>query len=441
MLVAAISLTPGSPDWWLSKLQTSLQVKKARLDRLARYGRGDAPLIDIAENVRDAYVDFQKRSRSNFAGLSVDVMLDRTRVSAIRTGAEGDLYGDSVAWQMWQANQLDADSNALHRSCFTLGEAFAIVGPVDASINAPVVTIEDPRQMAIAHDPMRRRAIRAALKTFTDEWTGNDHSYLYLRGANGARARVLRAERSAEGAWAWVQDQELPFSQIPVVWFPNMLDIDGKTTYAEFEQHTDVLDRIHTTVLQRIVIGAMQAYRQRAIKGLPLKDANGAAINYEGLFAADPAALWQLPQSAEIWESATVDLNPLLLAARDDIKDFAAVTRTPLPALSPDAQNQSAQGTELVKSGLVAKVVDRMTSLSESWEQVMQLMFLWSGDQVRATRTDMEVLWSPPDLPGMVERFDAAQKAKAAGISDDYIRLNIIGMSPQEIARMASATV
>jgi len=431
----------SSPDWWLYQLELSLLRKRPGLQVLADYATGQAPLMDIAESVRTAYANFQRRARTNFAGLAVDVMLDRTHVAAIRTGADGDGLGDQMAWDIWQANQLDADSNALHRSCFEMGEAFAIVGDVDPDIGAPLITIEDPRQIAIARDPMRRRQIRTALKTFTDEWTGWDHAYLYMRGESGGPAYVLRAERSRSfgaGGWHWLgEPQALPFGQVPVVWFPNQLDIDGITYWGEFEQHTDVLDRINSTVLQRLVTGAMQAFRQRMLKGLPVHDANGAEIDYDGMFAADPAALWQVPAGVEMWESQITDMTPMLMAARDDIKDFAAVTRTPLPALSPDAANQSAQGSEIVWSGHISKVIDRMSALSESWEQVTRLAFLWLGDEARASRRDMEVLWTPPDIPSMSERFDAASKAKAAGVPQSYIMANIVGMTPQEMRRYA----
>jgi hypothetical protein len=429
----------GSPDWWLLRLEQALLAKRPGLVRLARYAAGDAPLMDIADKARDAYVAFQRRARTNFAGLAVDVMLDRTHVAAIRTGADGDETGDRIAWDLWQANELDADSTALHRACFSMGEAFAIVGDVDPETGMPLITIEDPRTIAIARDPLRRRRIRTALKVFTDDWTGLDHAYLYVRGEDGQPATVRRAERAASrgsGGWQWIGGPEsLPFSQVPVVWFPNQLDIDGYTFWGEFEQHTDVLDRINTTVLQRLVTGAMQAFRQRVLKGLPITDAQGKAIDYEGLFAADPAALWQVPANVEVWESQVTDMTPMLLAARDDIKDFAAATRTPLPALNPDAANQSGQGTELVKSGLVAKIVDRQASLSESWEQVLQLAFLWSGDTARAEVRDMEIVWAPADIPSLSERFDAASKATAAGVPTPYVMANVVGMSPQEIAR------
>lgn len=432
---------PESPGWWLRKLAPQLTRKRERLQRLHDYASGNAPLVDIAPAAREAYLQFQRRARTNFADLAVETLLDRTKVAGIRTGAEGDRTSDSEAWDWWQANQLDADSIALHRAAFVMGEAFAIVGEgTEETGGLPLVTVEDPRKIVAAVDPLRRRSLRVALKQFTDPWTERTHSYLYLRGEGGARATVWHAEHDpVSGNQSWIGDPEfLPFSRIPVVWFPNLLDVDGFTTWGEFEKHTDVLDRITSSVLQRVVTASMQAFRQRILKNLPAKDENGEAINYDGMFPADPAALWTVPADVEVWESQLTDIMPMLMAARDDIKDFAAVTRTPLPALVPDAANQSAANTELVRSGLIFKAVDRMASLSESWEEVLRLRYAWEGDP-RASRTDTEILWQAPDIPSLSERFDAASKAAAAGLPDEYIRLNILGMTPQEIARYAAA--
>jgi hypothetical protein len=428
-----------SPGWWVQQLDRSMQRKRPLLQLLQSYDEGNAPLMDIAPTVREAYLAFQKRARTNFASLVVDAMIDRIQVAGIRTGAGADEYGDQLAWDWWQANELDADANVLHRSVFVMGEAYAIAGDLDPDTGVPVVTVEDPRQMAVATDPLRRRRVRAALKRFTDEWTGLDHAYLYLRGEQGGPALVFRAENSKRRGWEWLgEPQRLPFSQAPVVWFPNQLSIDGRKVFGEFQKHIDVLDRINSTVLQRIVTGAMQAFRQRILKNLPTHDKDGVEIDYEGMFAADPAALWNLPEGVDVWESQVTDLTPMLMAARDDIKDLAAVTRTPLPSLMPDGANQSAANSELVESGLIFKAIDRMTALSEPWEQLQQLQFLWAGDVERAARRDMEILWMPPSIPSMAERFDAASKAQAAGLPDAYIRRNVLGMTPQEIARYAA---
>src|SRR5690606_14672608 len=149
----------------------------------------------------------------------------------------------------------------------------------------------------------------------------------------------------------------------------------------EFERHLAILDRINYTILSRLEIATLQAFRQRAIKGdLPRKDAQGNLIDYDDIFSADPGALWMVPATADIWESGQVDLGPIRSAVRDDVQDLAAVTRTPLFYLTPEATNGSAEGASLAREGLVFKAADRLAETTAPWARVMQLAFLFEGD-------------------------------------------------------------
>jgi hypothetical protein len=185
------------------------------------------------------------------------------------------------------------------------------------------------------------------------------------------------------------------------------------------------------------VIAAMQAFRQRALKGdLPVVDAEGNEIDYDALFPADAGAVWTLPAGVDIWESQQADLTPILNGIRHDVQDLAAVTRTPLFYLTPDAANGSAEGASLAREGLVFKVADRIVETSESWEQVMSMAFLFSGDETRARRGDMEVLWAPPERYSLAERADAASKAIAGGYTWRSAMTDIWQLSPQQVDRM-----
>jgi hypothetical protein len=186
----------------------------------------------------------------------------------------------------------------------------------------------------------------------------------------------------------------------------------------------------------RLEIGTLQAFRQRAVKGVPAKDEAGNEINYDDIFALDPGALWVLPATAELWESGTVDLGPIRAAIRDDVQDLAATTRTPLFYLTAEATNGSAEGASLAREGLVFKTGDRIVQAGEALEQVMSLAFLFAGDIERASRADMEVLWAPPERYSLAERYDAASKAQAAGVPWRTVMTDVLQFSPQQVERM-----
>jgi hypothetical protein len=149
----------------------------------------------------------------------------------------------------------------------------------------------------------------------------------------------------------WLQETGELEALCPVVVFENE---DG---LAEFEPHIPLLDRINQQILQRMTIATIQAFKQRAMKGLPKTDPKtGELINYDDVFTADPGAIWNIPASVEIWESGQVDLGPILLAIRDDVKDLAATSGTPLYSITPDAANGSAEGASLQRETLTFKV-------------------------------------------------------------------------------------
>lgn len=434
--------TPLSPGWWLERQMKALADRQGHLDRLDRYYDGNCDLPEGAQNCRDSYRRFQRKARANFAQLVVDAVRERMDPVGVRTGASGDQGSDAEAWRIWQANALDADCGLVHSAMLVMGEAYVIVGGVDAEIGVPLITPEDPRQVIAECDPLRPRRVIAATKVYRDDVAGADVAYLYLPG------RVFRAFRVGEEEfggipelhrWTWEDPQGTPLPNlegvVPVVRFANRPKMNRDVT-GEFEPVLDTLDRINHMLLQRLVIATVQAFRQRAIKGIPTHGPDGQEIDYNGLFSPDPGALWLLPENADMWESGQVDLTGILTSVRHDVQDLAATTRTPLFYLTPDANNGSAEGASLAREGLIFKTWDRIRQTTESWEQVISLAFRVLGDEQRANRRDLEVLWRPPERFSLAERYDAAAKAQAAGVPWRTVMSDVLQFSPQQVDRM-----
>lgn len=436
---------PGSPGWWLHRLIRKLGDRREHYAMLDSYYTGENSVpVNTTKTVREAYRRLMALGRTNFAELVVEAVRERMAPVGFRTGADGDELGDKEAWRIWQANSLDADFNLILRAKLAMGDSYVIVGGVDPDIDAPLITAEDPREVITEHDPRHRRKVRAALKVFSDDVDSSDWAYLYLPGKvyRAARERSAEVERHEmaweESGWEWDGADSLQFEVVPVVRFANRADHFG-TSKGEFEPHLPVLNRINYGILNRLEIATLQAFRQRALKGAPTHDAEGREIDYDDIFNMDPAAMWHLPETAEIWESGQVDLGPLLLAHKDDVQDLAAVSRTPLYYLTPDAANGSAEGAGLAREGLVFKTKDRIVETSEDAEAVMALAFMFAGDEQRASRRDMECLWAPPERLSLSERADAA--SKAPDIPWRTKMTDIWQFSPQAVERMETERV
>lgn len=449
---------PRTPGWWLQREFNRLAdpYRRRRLDLLHDYRTGNAPLPIGAENAREAFTAFQSKARSNFAELVVSAVSERMTPVGFRTALDFDETGDAEVGELWERAGLDVECSNVHDMMLSMSEAYVIVGQMDTESGAPLVTGEDPRWMIGDPDPAKPTRLQCALKVLHDDVDKEDRAYLFLPAdprANRATAElwVARRRNSAQdldrpGAlragptvsaftaryWDWDTDRSgaLPHTRIPVVLFRN------KDGMGEYEAHTDIVDRINHQILQRMVIATMQAFRQRAVSGLPLTDPeSGKVIDYQEVFTADPAALWQLPETAKMWESQQVDLRPILDAVKDDVTHLAAVTRTPMATLMPDAANQSAEGASFAREGLVFKTRDRITRTSGAWAQVMSLALLAANQADRADLAKLKTIWARPEHLSLAERADAAAKA-AVDMPRRTRLIQIWDMSPAEADRV-----
>jgi hypothetical protein len=231
--------------------------------------------------------------------------------------------------------------------------------------------------------------------------------------------------------WIWWKTEETELETIPLVDLPNREEV------GEFERHMDTLDRINHMLLQRVVIATMQAFRQRALKGnFPEYDpVTKQKIEYDKLFPASPGALWLIPAESEMWESAQTSITDILASVKDDVRDLAATTRTPMTYFSPDSAQGSAEGASMQKDGYTSKINDRKARLEGRWRRFMSLMFQINGDTQRANITAIEVIWTPTETLSLAERYSAAAQAGLATtpLSLKTIMREVLHFTPKQM--------
>lgn len=419
---------PYTPGWYFRQLFNELsdRNRRERLEMLNNYMTGNAPLPRGAERAREAYEAFCRMARANYPHLIVTALAERLQITGFRSARENDETGDPDLGSLWERAGMEVVSADVTKAMLGLSEAYVIVGNVDDDTDAAVVTYEDPRWIVGMPDPDNGRRLIAALKIKYDAAANVDRIYLYLAGkvfAPGANAQIWVAERAGYGRmgpvlgfddrdWAWspARSGALTHDRCPVVRFENA---DG---LGEFEAHLDVIDRISHQILQRMTIAVMQAFRQRAVRGLPSTypkghAQEGKAIDYGDVFVSDPAAVWHLPPGAEMWESSSIDLQPLLNAVKEDVTELAACTKTPLYYLQAAGENQSAEGAVAQRENLVFKAKDRIRRLKPKWVDVVALMLLQAGATDRQALARLGTIWAAPEMLSLSERADAAAKA------------------------------
>ncbi len=445
--------TPNSPGWWLMRCHRKLQDRLRRLTKLAAYRDGDPPLPRRSEVEKEAFRAFLKTSRLNMAESLVSSITERLTVRAIRTAAEATQAGDSLAWDVFTANDLPTLLPDVLDNMLGLSDGYMMIGVDPEAGPKPTpeqvwITAEDPRQVVTIHDPVRQAVVRAGAKFYHDPEQERDVAVLHRPGVTYTawrpRKTNLKGSVTFGPSWQWDDDQ----GGEDGAWYPESLsDVVGIVRFrnrrgvAEFEPHLDVLDRINHMILQRMVIVTMQAFKQRALKGdfpthypadFPDESLRGQRIDYDALFVSSPDAMWLIPGAAEIWESGQADIQGVLSAVSDDLKHLAAASRRPFWIFAPD--NQSASGAEHANDGLVFATEDRATRVGRALARVESIALRFMGEAARAELGKIAVDWMPFERYSLNTKATAAQAAKAAGHSDRFILEHVWQLTPEEIA-------
>ncbi len=397
-----------SPDQWLARLTKAMDSRASRLAVLRSYMDGNAPLPEGAEGCRDAYKDFQRKARTNFGELIVEAVAERLIPAGFTLNGKPE--DDDSLRTIYKRNRLKIGTTDVIRDMLGLSAGYMIVG--ESAKRQALITCERPEQVITEQSASRPDQVHAGLKVYRDEIDGFDVAKLHAPGVVHTYYRelhdsgVYKVPMRVQGDWTYAGAEDTGLRFVPV--FP-FLNRGGQ---GEFEPHTDILDRINWGILQRLVITAMQAYRQRAVEGdLPDVDEDGNEIDYAEMFKPGPGSLWRLPPGVKLWESQQSELGSLLLANKDDLRDLAAVTRTSMPMLVPDGANQSAAGAEAAREGLVFKSRDRLGRADIALTAALGAALAIERGEADIVE-GVEILWEPLERRSLQERADAATKAQ-----------------------------
>jgi hypothetical protein len=417
------------------------RTRRQRLNMLWSYYIGCPPLPHVAHEYTDTFRDVLRKGRATYAPMAITPMLDRMELNGVRTGVQDGVEGDDVAKRIMNYSNFAAAIKDAFMYLFVMSESYLMVIPAapGSSDRTPLITAEDPRFCIGEPDPMNPNQLQAALKLGYDPVAGRTVAWLFHDGkqykASGPSGTLAVQQGFTAASFDWdgppVDLPELAgIGRVPVVQLCNARGL------GEFEPHLDLLDRINDAILQRIVITAYQSFKQRAVIGDLEGDDEGEGeaeaeqVDLNAVFTADPGALWQVPAGTTFWESNPADMTGLITAIRDDVKEFAAVTSTPLHLITPDAANGSAEGAALMREGLVFKVKDRRARLNPRLVELWKMAFAFAGESDRTA--NIELLWGPIESFSLTARADASTKLRGI-MSRPRILQDVMEMTPDEI--------
>lgn len=447
--------TPDTDEWWIARLGKKLGQRLPRIEELEDWMDGNPPSAH-PDSDNGAFSRIQEFARLNLAELIINAVLYRMQILTFRTSAEGDQNGDVEANKILKANDFSVMSAKAIEWMLTLSESYVIVGPRDPDdlTKGILMSAEHPADCITEDDPRNPGQALAAIKIYRDDITNSDVLVLYrkdyMRVARHYGNSIL-PKRGRRGwfvqpsAWEWEEphptageiwvNDEGNFVEPTMTAYPPVFRLTNRGGKGEFEKHLPTLQRINHTILQRMIIIAFQAFKQRGIKGVPNTDEDGKEIDYSQIFSADPGAVWILPAVAEFWESGQADIGPVLTAVKDDIVHLAVSSSTPLFSVVPDAANGSAEGAALQREGLIFKTEACINLADGAFCRAIAAAFEIKGDTERANAGEISSVWASPRRSSLQERASAAVQAKVAGVPWRTAMEVFVELTPDQIAK------
>jgi Phage portal protein, SPP1 Gp6-like len=431
---------PKTPEWWLNRLSKALDDRNGEIDRYDSYYRGIQKMDFATPKFREAFGDTFSAFSDNWMKLVVDAVNERMSVTGFRYGK--DRKSDAKAWQMWQANELDAMSQLGQLESLINGEAYAIVWPDEADPSKPVITIEHPTECIVEFRAGSRTKRAAALKRFL-----NDDGYLWATLYLPDGLYKFQSERpyktlaSAGHKPQWVQREvdgepwPLPNrvgDEVPVV--PLMNDPRLLTGgVSEIADAIPLQDAINKTIADMLVASEFAAAPQRYAIGFnPPKDENG---NVLPVFEKLVNRLWiSSSKDTQFGQFPQADLSPYVKVIEMFVTHFASRTRTPPHYFYLSGQFPSGEAVKSAETGLVAKAKRKMLTFGEAYEEVMRLGFVIQGDKGRSQEEAIETVWADPESRTEGEHIDATVKKRALGVPLQQLWEDA-GYSPVQIER------
>lgn len=419
-------------------LTRELADDRPKLKRLDDYYRGRHPLSFATQKFLEAFGGLFKAAAVNWCPLVIAATLERLHVEGFRNGT--DEQANTRPWEIWQANNLDADSNILHREALKFGRCYVMVGPGEGS-DPPMITIESPMNMIHRNSAVNRRKRVAALRVFTDD-DGTRCATLYTPDEVW---RWARAGSSASGvddlstaSWAprrlagrdWPELNTL--GVVPVVPFLASPELDGWGT-SELAAVLPLQDMVNKTVADMLVASEFVAMPQRWVTGLEIQTNPATGQPMEPFPPITRLMLAENPLT-KFGGFPAADLSTYVAVLGTLKQDVATITRTPPHYFYLGGAFPSGEAIKSAEAGLVAKARDRMLTFGESHEEVMRLALILDGSSDIAS-VDMETVWGDPEYRIESEHIDATLKKQALGVPWPQL-MEDAGYSPAVIARM-----
>jgi hypothetical protein len=368
---------------------------------------GEQPLAFVQPALQEQMGEQYISLALNLPRHAVQVYDNRLDVDGFRYA--DDESGDQTLEDIWQANNLDEQSQMGHFDGLGLGRFYTIAGAGDKPGDAPVVTVESPFQVSTARDPRTRRT-QVGWKTWA-EVDGTRWGSLYLPN----ETHVMTQK---DGGWVSTRVDRHGMDRVPVVCFanaPRLLHPDGRSVFHDILCVADAVNKIASDMMTSAEFHAMP---RRWAFGLKREDFIGPGGQAKSAWSAIKGRLWTSEKTdVKVGQFDEADLRNFHDTIKLLFQIGAQLMAMPAHYLAFTGDNPaSADAIRSSETQLVKNVERIHTPWGGGWEETQRnaLRVLTGKWDDRAK--SLETIWRNPATSTVAQQADATVKLVVAGI-------------------------
>ena len=426
---------------WLKHLIRCHDKERPELRRLNAYYEGEQELSYMAPELQAELQETVRQVVINWPRLVVDSVEERLDVEGFRF--PGEPAADDELWRIWQANDMDTQSQQGHLDALIMGRAYVVIGSRKDDDTTPLITVESPLDMYAEFDPQTRE-VRAAVKRWCEETEEGkvEHATLLLPNATSWWVKE-------QGVW--VEDDGLDrddheLGEVMVEVLANRPRLKCPNGVSELMDVIPLSDAACKVATDMMVSAEYHATPRRVAFGFgeeDFVDANGRKVsafsriigrmwatekNRKTGQGGDGADVMQFPEASLSNFHETIKQLATLVASMSGMPPHFMGHATDNPA--------SADGIRSAETRLVKRSERKQRGSGGTWERVQRKVIrIRSGVWDPAARS-LETIWRDASTPTVAQKADAAVKLFQAGIVPKRQTREDMGYTQAQIERM-----
>lgn len=413
----------------VQQLKSDLGAQAGAFDRYDAYYAGAQRVAHLGLAIPPNLRMFE--TVMNWPRVAVGAAEERADIEGFRF--PGTAVADENLSRIWQANNLDEESQLAHLDTLVYGRSYISIGSNEKDRKTPIVRPESPRTM-IAHVDQRTRTVTAALRYIPrdPEVQGDvDTATLYL-------PNVTVWMKADGGQMVETDRDEHNLGAVPVVPLLNRARLADQFGHSYIDDAISLTDATARALTNLQLAGETHAVPQRGVLGATkgdFVDADGQPLTaWEAYFGS----VWALSnEKASTFQFSASDLRNFETIINMYAKLISAAYGLPPHYVGFSSDNPaSAEGIRSAEARLV-KMVERMErAWSGSWEQVMRFVLRFADGTWDEDAKRLEVRWRDPATPTRAQQAAAAVSLYTSGIISKRQAREDCNYSVAEIDRM-----